>query len=364
MKKRTLAALLCAVLLLGGCSGLLNREYSLVTVHSAAPTVDSDQLTIRVESYQDLVNALIYFINQGQETGTIRLYNYPYDVELDLEGACAEVSQEDPVGAYAVASIRCSVTPIVSCYEANIQIDYRRTPEQVAAVIPVTGASAIRTQLREALAAYREEIVLRLSYFDGDEEYLQALLREAYCSTPETALDFPRASVRFYPEDGRQRIAEITFAYQLSRTDLAQRRQELDRLAGQISNQVWDALGDEGLLSVRQAILETAEYDPEGGSTAYHALAEHRADSLGLAMAMSLLCRRLEFPCLIVEGTVDGTPHCWNIVSTQSGYRHLDLSRPPETEGVPPFRSDRDMFQAGFRWDSSATPLCGEQPEV
>lgn len=363
MKKCALAACLCAALLLGGCSGLLNREYTLVTVHSAAPTVESDQLTIRAESYQDLVNALIYFINQGQETGTVRLYNYPYDVNLDLERACAEVSQEDPVGAYAVASIRGDVTPIVSCYEANIEIAYRRTPEQVAAVIPATGDSAIRTQLREALAASREEIVLRLSYFDGDEDYLRGLIREAYCAAPETALDFPQASVRFYPEDGRQRIAEISFTYQLSRADLAQRRQELNRLARQMAAGLWDALGDEGLLAVRQAILDTAEYDPEGGSTAYHALAEHRADSLGLALSMSLLCRQLEFPCQIVEGTLDGAPHCWNIVSTQAGYRHLDLSRPPEEGEESPFRSDRDLFQAGFRWDSSATPLCGEQPE-
>lgn len=361
-RRSALAALLCPALLLSGCSSMLARDYSTITPHSAAPTVESDQLTIRVESYQNLVNALLYFITQGRESGTIRLYNYPYDVEQDLEGACLEVVQEDPLGAYAVDFIQYDLTPIVSCYEASVQIAYRRTHEQVSAITAATGSSAIRRELRDTLAQFQEETALRISYFDGDEQYIQTLIREAYYTTPDTALDFPQADVYFYPESGQQRIVEILLQYQLDRAELERRRERLSQASLQISGDLWDAMEDEGLLDIRQTILDKAHYDPEGGSTAYHALVEGRADSLGLALSMSLLCQQLDYSCQIVEGVLDGQSHYWNIVSTLEGPRHLDLTR-PDAPGGSPFLSDRSLSQEGYSWDTSTTPVCGEQPQ-
>lgn len=361
MKKHSILALsLAGCLLLGGCSSLLVRDYSSVTVHSAAPTVESDQLTIRVESYQDLVNALLYFITQGREDGVIRLYNYPYDVEQDLEGACQEVVQEDPLGAYAVELIQYDVVPIVSCYEATIQITYRRTHDQVASIVAATGASAIRSQLQQSLSQFQTETVLRISYFDGGEEYITALLHQAYFATPGSALGYPDTQICIYPDSGYQRIVEILLTYPLDRSELEEQRSILARLTQEIADDLWDAIGDEGLLEIRQAVLDTAVYDPEGGSTAYHALSRHRADSLGLAFAMNLLCNELGYSCQTVEGTLDGTAHCWNIVSTENGYRHIDLTW--ESDGQSPFLSDRQMAEAGYQWDTTTVPQCGEQP--
>lgn len=361
-KRPILALTLAGSLLLSGCSSLLLRDYSSVTVHSAAPTVESDQLTIRVESYQDLVNTLLYFITQGQEEGVIRLYNYPYDVNRDLEAACTEVVQEDPLGAYAVDRIQYDVVPIVSCYEASFRLTYRRTHEQVACVVAATGASSIRSELKKALSQFQEESVLRISYFDEDETYIQSLLRQAYFSSPGTALEFPRFQINFYPDSGRQRIVEILFDYELDQAELNRRKTALSRLAREISGDLWDAEGDSGLLKLRQAILSTASYDPQGGSTAYHALSEHQADSLGLAFAMCLLCQELEYPCQVVEGTLDGSTHYWNVLLTEGGYRHVDLSRPLEDDADSPFLSDRQVVQEGYQWSDSSVPQCGEQP--
>ena len=35
------------------------------------------------------------------------------------------------------------------------------------------------------------EAALRISYFEGDETYIQTLFREAYYASPDTALDLP-----------------------------------------------------------------------------------------------------------------------------------------------------------------------------
>lgn len=60
----------------------------------------------------------------GAENGTIRLYIDSEDVVKDLEDACREVVQEDPLGAYAVEYIKHSVDSIVTYSEAQVQIIY------------------------------------------------------------------------------------------------------------------------------------------------------------------------------------------------------------------------------------------------
>lgn len=179
---------------------MLNRDYSSVTVHSATPTAEGDANTMRVQNYQELVNALIYLINQGEESGSIRYSGEEADFKKLMDEACLEVKQEDPLGAYAVDYIKYSVISIVGSYEADVQITYRRTREQVASIVDATGAAAIRSELSRALSSFDTEVVLRISYFEEDEAYIQQLVRQAYLSNPATALDFPDAQVAMYPE--------------------------------------------------------------------------------------------------------------------------------------------------------------------
>lgn len=354
MKGRLLAALTAASLLLSGCSSLLEREYLHVSPHSNNMTAEGDPSVLRADSYQELVNALIYFITQGIETGSIRLYSSAQDVEANLEAACLEVVQEDPLGAYAVDYIKYNVQPLMTYSEADVQITYRRTREQIASVVSVTGSTAIRSELADTMAAFKPECVLRISYFDEDYDYIQSLIRQAYFAAPGTALDYPKTQVTFYPETGRQRIVEIQLTYLLEPGQLERRRDELDLRAEKLAGQLWAATGDEGLLDIRQAILHRVQYDPEGGSTAYHAFSEGRANSLGLALTMSLLCQRLDYSTTIVEGTLEEQPHTWLLVSTQGGWRHIDLSRDPEEEEI--FLTDLQMEQLGYQWPTDRFP--------
>ena len=364
MKHRGVIALtLSGTMLLSGCSAMLQRDYTDVSPHSATPVTDSDHMAIRVERYQDLVNVLLYFVTQGRTSGVIRLYNYPYDVEKDLEEACLEVTTEDPLGAYMVEDITYTVTPIVSCYEATFQLSYRRSPAEVAALIPVTGITAIRTQIQTAMASFQPALALRISYFDGDEAYIRSLAEQAYLSSPETALELPDTSVTFYPEGSRQCIAEISFSYQLPPSELNQRKSALEHRTKQMSDILRSLPGEQGLLAIRSAILETAVYKPNGGSSPYNALVEQQADSLGLALTMSLLCQRLGFSCQVVNGSLSGQPHYWNIVYTGSGYHHLDLTQNLSPEDSSPLRSDRFMAESGYLWDTLTFPACEDLSE-
>lgn len=361
MKRRLLALATALALLLGtGCASLLDREYVHVTPHNTTPTAEGDPSILRAESYQELVNALVYFITQGMETGSIRLYTDSEEVEADLENACLEVVQEDALGAYAVEFIKYSVNSVVTYHQADVQITYRRTKEQVASIVSATGTTAIRSELESALATFATERALRISYFSEDESYILDLMQDAYYANPSSALGIPQAEISIYPDSGRQRIVEILLSYPLELQALERRRDVLE-LEGDHLAQRLTQTGDPLILAAAQSVLDAGGYDREGGSTAYHALLGGGANSEGLALAMSLLCQARGLECILVRGELDGVPHFWNVVNSQNGWRHLDLTVFSGQE--EPLRADWQLEDGGYTWNTSAVPQCGQRPE-
>ena len=268
MKKRAVCLLLALCLALSGCSSMLNRSYVSVTPHSTTPAADGDPSVLRVERYQELVNTLVYLISAGKESGAVRLYMDSDAVEQSLEDACLEVVQKDPLGAYAVDFITYSLTPSVSCYQADLQIAYRRTAEQIASIVSATGVTAIRGALKTALSQFSQEVVLRISYFAEDEDYIRRLMTQAFYSEPDRALDLPDAAVYIYPDSGRQRIVEVQLSYHLSQTELEKRCAALEDNVGELTALLLPQTGDRQLLSAADQVLAQGGYLPENGSTA------------------------------------------------------------------------------------------------
>ncbi len=355
MRGKLLSAALVAAMLLTGCSSMLTREYGSVEPHSATLVSDGDTNTLRAESYQDVVNGLIYFINRGAESGSIRFDGEEPDVRSLLDEACLEVVQEDPLGAYAVEYIKYNVAPIVGSYEADVHITYRRSREQVAAIADATGTSAIRSELSEALAAFSPEVVLRISYFEEDEDYLRQLVREAYLSDPTSALGMPEAQIAMYPGSGPRRIVEILLTYPKPREILESQRNSLRREAERL---VSPSVGLEEERKLEQLSRLVGNYDPGGGSTAYDALLGSGANSQGLALSFSLLCTHAELNCMVVDGRLNGEIHQWNVVETIDGWRHVDLTREEDLR----FWTDEELSGAGYAWQRDLVPQCGEKP--
>jgi hypothetical protein len=214
LKTRILALALCLSLLLTGCEAMLHGEYLTVEPHSMLSAAEDDSSVIRVENYQELVSGILSLVSACQEQGVIQLSNYnTRDVEADLTAACLEVSHEDPLGAYAVDYIKHEFSRILTYYQATITIGYRRTLEQLRSVVPVTGSRASRSEVQGALAQFQPEAVLRVTYFNEDEDYIRALALQAYYDTPAAAFGMPELSVAIYPDAGYQRIVEISFTY-------------------------------------------------------------------------------------------------------------------------------------------------------
>lgn len=352
MKKRLLAGVLSASLLLTGCSALLERDYASVTPHNAAPATEGDPSILRADSYQELVNALIYFVNGGMETGVVRLYTDTENVEPFLSGACLEVVQEDPLGAYCVEFIKYTVDPVVTYSEAHVSITYRRTREQVASIVQATGVTAIRSELKSALTAFASERVLRISYFEEDEDFIRELIRQAYYDVPACALGMPEIDLAIYPRSGRQRIVEILLDYPLEHPELERRRDALAWELGLLTRELTAGGREPRASDAAQALLRAGRYDPEGGATPYDLFDAGSADSEGLALAFAALCQALELPCQVARGTLNGESHFWNTVQTDAGWRHIDLTAGEE------FFTDREFLDLGYLWEEDALPAC------
>lgn len=366
MKKRGLCLLLALTLALSGCSAMLEQTYTRVEPAEERLSIGEDPSVIEVEDRSALTTAILSLVRQGVEHGVIRLKDYRGDVETDLAAACLEVAQEDPLGSYAVASIKHDFSHIISYYEANIYIDYRRTHEQVSSLARVTGSSAIRSEIKEALASFASEVLLQVSYFAEDGDYIRELVTQAYYESPAAALGMPDASVTLYPAEteGYQRVVEIQLNYAESPETLRKKSAQLADAAETLCAPLLYLSGDRALSGVFSAVREHAEYLPYDGeaprSTAWHALTQGGADSEGLALAVELLCGRLQLDSMVVSGTLEGEPHLWNIVRLENGeYRHMDASSPSGC-----LFSDAAALERGYAWDreSGSIPRCGEQP--
>ena len=369
MKKRLFALCLCLSLSLTGCAAMLERDYLSVMPHARLPAAADDSTTVWVETYPELVDAIFSLVSEHRESGVIRLRNWKGNVRQNLSDACDEVSHDDPLGAYAVDRIKPEFVRIATYYEATVSIDYRRTAEQVASVNTVAGSGAIRGELRDALTSFVPETAFRVNYFDqaqGDD-YIPRLIRQAYYDSPAAALGLPEAVVNLYPESGQQRVVEVLFTYPEEPELLREKSQALTSAAQVLVDPYRTGLRDSALIPVLYRALREhtglgeAQDAPlpapsVSGSTAYAALVEGQADSEGLALAYKLLCDLAGVECTVVDGTLEGTPRFWTIVTVeQNVHRHVDPSR---AEGL--LLTDTQMSESGFVWDTQEYPSCGE----
>lgn len=355
MKKRVCALVLALALPLSGCQAMLERDQSSVQAHTQSFTAREDPSALEAENYQELVSAVLYLVTQHTEEGIVRLYNYTGDVENDLTAACLEVVQKDPLGAFAVDYIKHQVTRIVSYYEASVNITFRRTAEEMAQIVSVTGSSAIKSELRSALSDFAPTCILRVSYFAEDGEYLLSLIRQAYYDTPLAAFGMPQTELALYPDSGIRRIVEIGLTYPGETEELKERQTELEEaVTDLLLNEMeftWESLC--------RLLLDEVEYDPDPVlNTAYHAFLEGKANGEGLALAYKLLCDKAGITCTVVQGQTREGPRFWNIVSTNSGSRHVDAAA-----GLYGLTDTQLQAEGSYQWDRSY-PICRDGSEI
>lgn len=381
MKKRILPLLLAASFLLSGCTSMLERSDVSATAHVDYSVVTEDTSILRVETYQDLVNSVLYFINERAREGTIRLYNYTGDVETDLANACDEVMHKDPLGAYSVRNITYDSTRILTYYEVDLSLSYSRTADEVASIREIIGISALRDELASMVDQQSDRLTLLASYFSGNEDLIFQLLSLARYSRPDLYLD-PGGSfsydISIYPETGSRRIIEIKVdnwgagRYTTSKEldAYAQQLKEAATLLLEANPPAGTAYTAEELAVILRAAA--GGYDYHGTQLALGTLSGAAAGEMGYMLALEYLCQQSG-----VEVTpVFSPPNTWLIVATEDGYRHLlprDLFpvtpeevQDPEAPVEPyqlPLYTDDELEALGYSWVRGLYPACEASEE-
>ena len=209
--KLVLAMMLASSMLLTGCASLLEREYSTVEPHTEQFWESEAAGTLRAESRQDVVNDLLILISQHTEKATLRLYNYTDDVNVAemLQKATDEVRRETPMGAYAVEYITTETQRQRGYDEVDIHIAYRRTQEQVQAMVNATSTAALPNLLDSAVEEGKEKLAVRVSYWGTDEPAgIDAMLADARERWGLT--DAAPWTVSYYPSPEQAGIVELS----------------------------------------------------------------------------------------------------------------------------------------------------------
>lgn len=207
MRKRIAAFSAALCLLLTGCSNIvLERSYSSVSPHSATYWENEGTDTLRADSYQDLVNAVLLLLDEHGENGTIRVYGDDLDAETMMQSACSEVQQETALGAYLLDYITYTGSQERGYYELSVHFGYRRTLAEQEGIINATSTEALPELLRIAAESNAKALTVRVGYFATDRGGVEQMVREVQDDYPQMVKPW---QVLFYPDTENVGIVEI-----------------------------------------------------------------------------------------------------------------------------------------------------------
>lgn len=358
MKRILILALLFAALT--GCS-LAPDTYLSVTEPTPgnAQTVPSEG--ILVKNYSELKNAILRFVETGQNNGTIRAVNYVGNVEEELTRAAYEIAKLNPVGAYAVDYMTHDCTFIVNYYEISINITFRRTAHEIEQIESISTQNAFRSRLEQALRNGESRLALRMASF---RDWDVAEMVTDYCTAhPDLVMEQPKVSVTAYPDSGSVRIVEVDLAWSHSRSELERMKNAVHESIDAAAEYIRYREGDrEKLELLFTYLLERFPYAPgETVTPLYDTLCAGVVDATGMAQAWQLICDAAGMECHTVSGLFRGEPYQWNIVGVDGYYRHVDLAQCVLKQGTLQLKNDSEM--SDYYWNTEEYPICAPYPE-
>lgn len=383
MKRLFSAALALALLMTcAGCTALFDREdYVLEDYEVPVEAADADEdAADTISNYAGLRRAIERLVSEHAESAQLQFQNYEGSIQQDISTACWEVKSSTALGAFAVDYISYDLSRIVSYYQAEIYITYKRAAYQVEAIEKVANGSALAARVDAALLAGETYLALEINSGAVTGDVARAAVVRAYYADPLACPVLPEVETALFPESGVSHILEMTLDYGLDGDTLRTRREELAAALEALVETIRPTRTEEDagedpeespapdaeelsapdrIAALRAYFEENEIPDPAGGNTAWDALTQGAADSEGIAMAFEAGCRALGIECVVVAGRLDGEPHFWNIVTLGGLSYHTDASVPADG-GPAPLFDDEQMQSRGYWWDTSEYPVCAE----
>ncbi len=381
--RRALPLLLAlALLALAGCSVLYDTEYSSREPYQAPAAQEEsgeEPAYDNITNYAALRRAVLRLVTDHAESAQLQFNGYEGSLSQDISTACWDVKSSTALGAFAVDYISYDLSRIVSYYQAEISVTYKRSAAQVEALERTSSVSALTDRLDRALRAGETYLVLEIADASATADTLREYVSNAYYADPLACPVLPEAEVGLFPETGVSRIAELSLDYGLESGELAQRREQLATALTEITAGLTPAPAADAAPSPspsptpskKEEALDQAERlrllcgrlmdrcrtDESAGSTAWDALLGGAADSQGQALALEACCQAIGLDCRTVAGRMDGDVHFWDMVTLVGDSYHVDVSGRDEA-GPAVFLTGDDRLWGVYWWDTSDYPAC------
>ncbi len=373
MPKRIAALLLLLSMFFSllGCSALYKKEYLSVSDYKEDDHKDYTGDYLSIEDYDELKTAIISMVNRHSREERFKFIGYGGSLQSDLAQACWEVKSETALASYAVEYMTYDFSRVVTYYEAVISITYKRTEEDIESIHYLSGMSKLPGSLEEALDDLEPQVCFKLTSSTVTEESVAAAVQSAYFSNPAGCVLMPDVEISIHPLGGVQKIVELNFEYGKSSTKINQLKTQLTDKIKQITSVYPTGRPAEQALQIFNTVSGSCTYDPDGalrstnqaldknlGNTAYGALVDGFADSMGMALAYSALCREEGIPCFVVIGKLDSAEHAWNIIKIDDTYYHVDVSMAKSTDVASAFLRNDSQMQGSYWWNIENYPTC------
>lgn len=372
MKRLTaLFLLLCLLFSLTACNGAWVKDDALTVrehVEQSLPEPDpteEERLPV-VTGRNELRGAVLSFIRDWTEHGTILVRDYDGDISADLSETVRYATEEEPIGAFAVDYADYELRGTAEEGEISLRIVFRRSAAEVDAIVTVNGNNSAFLKIQQALVNYDTALTLRIRNYEPTD--FTAYIRSYCIEHPELATALPELSAEVYPLEGETRILELHFVYPAEREELRHLQSSVTTILTSASSYVRtgeDAASRAALLA--RFLTGRFHYtltQEEPTMPAYSLLCEGVAHSLSFASVFYAECRAADIECRILSGTKDGIVWYWNLININGEYYHVDLMRAVET-GETELRLllTKDLQNEGYVWDDTAHPATPEPEE-
>lgn len=315
---------------------------------------------IVVKTYQGIKTAISTFVKEGREEGVLKVSDYEGDVQEAISGVCREITSDTAIGAYAVDSMAQSYTKTATHYQATVKIKYKHTKEQIQGIVYLNNASAVQTSLTAALLEHRDYLVISIASETINEQYIRDFVVQYYRSEPKSLIALPTVYTAVYEKPSNPRLLEIQISYPYAEEQEEAMKTALVNKATKVLANAKSSSAAYSALKACAGLISAASYSLSNGSpTAYGTLVDGIGNSEGYAMTFKLLCSMLGVECTVVEGTLKGAPHYWNIIEVEDYFYHVDPSA-GELTGISTafLRNDIQMQVGAYHWDTSKHEAC------
>ena len=348
--KRIIVPILLLAFLLSGCSSLMDGAYHSVKPHLAEGSKLSDDV-VTVSDYNELRDALVEMVTSGKQQSTIYFTGFGQeDVDQYMRTAIMHVFQNSAIGAYAVEEITYDSGIKGGAEAIAVDVTYLHGRSEILRIKKAADIESAKNQIAASLRNCDSTVVIKINNYIGMdvEQYVQEYVN----ANPHLCMELPQVSATVYPKQGSERVLEVFFTYQNTRTDLQMMQNTVTPIFS--AAELYVMSSDEASQKYEQLfsfLMERFDYKLESSITPVYSLLRYGVgDSKAFAMVYSIMCQNADLECRVVSGTKDGEAYYWNLIRFGETDYHVDLLASSAAGEFIPMIPDE---MTGYVWDYS-----------